>query len=140
MPPQRWLVKTEPDAYSFADLVRDRRTTWDGVKNPLAQSHLRGMKAGDEVFVYHTGSQKSVVGVARVTQAGKPDPASGPKGVAVELEAVRALASPVPLSAIRAEPRCADLPLVRVPRLSVMPIPADAWDAIEKKGAAAAPR
>jgi predicted RNA-binding protein with PUA-like domain len=136
MPQQRWLVKTEPDAYSFADLVRDRRTTWDGVKNALAQTHLRAMKPGDEVFVYHTGSQKSVVGVARVTKAPQPDPAGGPKAVSVELEPLRALAAPVPLSAIREEPRCADLALVRVPRLSVMPIPADAWDAIERKAGA----
>ena len=136
MPQQRWLVKTEPDAYSFDDLVRDRRTTWDGVKNALAQTHLRAMKPGDEVFVYHTGSQKSVVGVARVAKAPQPDPAGGPKAVAVELEAVRALAAPVALSAIREEPRCADLALVRVPRLSVMPIPPDAWDAIERRGSA----
>jgi predicted RNA-binding protein with PUA-like domain len=136
MAKQRWLVKSEPESYSFSDLVRDGRTTWDGVRNALAQSHLRSMKPGDDVFVYHTGSEKSVVGLARVAAAPKPDPAGGAKAVAVELEAVRPLAAPVALSAIREDPACAELPLVRAPRLSVMPIPAEAWDAILRRSAA----
>jgi predicted RNA-binding protein with PUA-like domain len=130
---QRWLVKTEPDSYSFSDLVRDKRTTWDGVRNPVAQGHMRSMRPGDPVFVYHTGKEKAVVGIAKVAKAPVPDPVLGGKAVSVELEPVRALPAAVPLSAIRGEPTCDGLPIVRQPRLSVMPMPDAAWDAIERR-------
>jgi predicted RNA-binding protein with PUA-like domain len=127
----RWLLKTEPTDYAYADLVREGRVVWDGVRNALAQKHLRTMGAGDDVLVYHTGGEKAVVGLARVTAAPHPDPAD-PKGkrVAIELAPVSAAKTPVPLAAIRAEPRCADLALLRISRLSVMPVPDDAWKAI----------
>ena len=126
MPANRWLVKTEPSTYSFADLQREKRTRWDGVSNPVALKHLRGMAKGDEVMVYHTGDEKAIVGLARVAGAPYPDP-KDPKLVVVDLEAVRPLPNPIPLSKIKADRRFAELPLVRMGRLSVMPIPAETW-------------
>jgi predicted RNA-binding protein with PUA-like domain len=136
--PRRWLVKTEPDSYSYADLARDRKTTWDGVRNPAAQAHLRSMQAGDSVLVYHTGKEKSVVGIARVARAPYPEPGAAPESrtVAVDLEPVRALGRPVTLSALKGDPGCAGFDLVRLPRLSVMPVPDRAWDVIESRAAA----
>ena len=129
--PQRWLVKTEPSSYSFADLQRDRRTPWEGVANALALIHLRAMSRGDPVLVYHTGSEKAVVGLARVVRGPYPDPALGdPKRVVVDLKALRAATTPVPIAAIRGEKACKDLALLRIPRLSVMPVPDEAFDAI----------
>ncbi len=129
--PQRWLVKTEPSSYSFADLLRDRRTSWEGVANALALIHLRAMSAGDPVLVYHTGREKAVVGLAKVARGPYPDPALGnPKRVVVDFEAVRAATTPVPVAAIRASKACADLALLRIPRLSVMPVPDAAFDAL----------
>ncbi|HVG93870.1 MAG TPA: EVE domain-containing protein [Planctomycetota bacterium] len=129
--PRRWLVKTEPSDFAFADLARKGRVTWDGVTNALAQIHLRAMAAGDAVLVYHTGKEKAVTGLARVAAAPRPDPtdAAG-KRVVVDLEAVGPVRTPVALAAIRAEPRCRDLALVRLSRLSVMPVPDEAWSAI----------
>jgi predicted RNA-binding protein with PUA-like domain len=126
--PRRWLVKTEPSEYAFADLSREGRTTWDGVTNALAQIHLRAMSAGDPVLVYHTGKEKAVVGLARVAAAPRPDPAD-PTGrrVVVDLEAVGPVRTPVALDAIRRDAKCRELGLVRVSRLSVMPVPDDAW-------------
>lgn len=127
----RWLVKTEPGTYSFEQLVAEGRATWDGVRNPVALGHLRGMKAGDEVMIYHSGKDPAVVGLARVTKAAYPDPKStDPKLVVVDLAPRRALGTPVPLSRIKADKRFADLPLVRISRLSVMPIPRPEWDAL----------
>jgi predicted RNA-binding protein with PUA-like domain len=119
-----WLLKTEPSAYSFGDLVRDRRTRWDGVANALAQAHLRSMRAGDEVVVYHSG-EKAAVGLARVARAAYPDPGD-PSGrrVAVDLEADRALAAPVPLEALRSAKAFEGSPLLRQARLSVLPLTA----------------
>jgi predicted RNA-binding protein with PUA-like domain len=126
-----WLLKTEPSTYSFADLERERRAVWDGVTNPVALKHLRAMAPGDEAFIYHTGDQKQVVGIARVTRAAYPDPkASDPRLVVVDLVPVRALPAPVTLAAIKADHRFAALPLVRQPRLSVMPVPEPLWDAM----------
>ena len=126
-----WLIKTEPTDYSYATLEREGRVVWDGVANPLARIHLWAMRLGDPVLVYHTGTEKAVVGLARVARAPYPDPSataapssdgrSGP--VAVDLEPVRRASAPVPLAAIRAERACRDLGLVRIPRLSVMPVP-----------------
>lgn len=126
--PNRWLVKTEPATYSFDDLRREGRTSWDGVRNALAQIHLRAMRRGDAVLVYHTGREKAVVGLARVARAPYPDPGAGdPAVVAVDLEAVRPLARPVPLARLKAEPTLAGLDLLRISRLSVMPVAAAHW-------------
>ena len=110
--PNYWLVKTEPSTYSFDDLKREGVATWDGVKNPVAMKHLRAMQPGDEVFVYHTGNEKAVIGMATVVAAGDP-----PK-----LKAKGPLARPVTLAEIKKDKTFADSPLVRIGRLSVMPV------------------
>jgi predicted RNA-binding protein with PUA-like domain len=127
-----WLVKEEPTHYNFDQFVEEGRTVWSGVKNPLAQKHLRAMKEGDRVFYYHTGNEKAVVGTAIVTAAPYPDPddASG-KHVVVELSPGKRLPKPVTLAAIKAAGRFSDFPLVRMPRLSVMPVTEEQWRAIE---------
>lgn len=129
----RWLVKEEPTHYSFDQFVADRKTSWSGVRNPLAQKHLRAMKKGDRVFYYHTGNEKAIVGTARVASAPEPDPAD-PSGKLhlVELTADQPLASPVTLSSIKADKRFADFLLVRMARLSVMPVTDEQWEAIER--------
>lgn len=116
-----WLVKTEPSDYAFEDLERDGGTVWDGVTNALAQRHLRAMAAGDEVFVYHTGEQKAVVGLARVAGATRPAPAA-PRAAVVDLAPLRRLARTVTLAEIKADPAFGDFALVRNSRLSVMPV------------------
>lgn len=125
---KRWLVKSDPDEYSAEDLARAGRTVWDGVSNPLALRHLSSMSPGDEVLVYHTGDQKAVVALARVASSPRPDPRdkSG-KVQVVDLEFVAPLARPVPLKDIRKEPNLADFDLVRISRLSVMPVSAAHW-------------
>ncbi|HUG28060.1 MAG TPA: EVE domain-containing protein [Gemmatimonadales bacterium] len=134
--PNRWLVKTEPTTYSFDDLARERRTTWDGVRNALAQQHLRAMRKGDEVLVYHSGRDKAVIGLARVTRAPFPDPAAGDSAmVAVDLAAGHRLKQPVSLAAIRADPAFAGFALVRISRLSVMPVSAAEWKHLLALGA-----
>ena len=130
-----WLLKTEPSAYSYADLERDRRTAWDGVTNPVALKNLRAMKAGDEAFVYHTGDEKAVVGTARVARAAYPDPKrDDPKLVVVDIEATGTLARPVSLGEIKAMAGFADSPLVRQGRLSVVPLTREQWKAIADRG------
>ena len=121
--PGRWLFKTEPSAYSFADLEADGCTVWDGVKNALALRHLAGVAAGDEVLVYHTGDEKAAVGIARVARGAYPDPKQkDAKLLVVDLEADRALARPVTLAAMRANANLGGFDLLRLPRLSVMPV------------------
>jgi predicted RNA-binding protein with PUA-like domain len=126
-----WLVKSEPETYSFADLQRDGATTWDGVRNNAAALHLKAMQVGDEVLVYHSGEPKAAVGVAKVTRAAFPD-ASDPSGrfVAVELAPVRVLDRPVSLAQMKAEPALADMVMLRQGRLSVSPVTAGEWAAI----------
>jgi len=129
-------MKTEPGTYSFGDLVRDGRTVWDGVSNPLALKHLRSMQKGDRVLIYHTGSEKAVVGVAEIV--GNPGPPAGKKDtnlVVVEIKAAVKLNSPVTLAAIKADKAFAAFDLVRLSRLSVMPVPKPLWDRILKMGA-----
>ena len=121
-----WVLKTEPSEYGFADLVRDRRTRWEGVSNPVALKHIRAMLEGDEALIYHTGNEKALVGRARITSAPYPDP-SDPKLVVVDVEAGAPLARPVTLAEIKAEPAFAQLGLVRVPRLSVVPVEPAQW-------------
>ncbi len=125
---EHWLLKTEPSTYSYHDLARDGRTTWDGVSNPVALRHLRAMKKGDQAFIYHTGKEKAIVGIARVTRAGYPDPRHGDsKLVVVDLEPVRAVARPVTLAEVKADRRFVDFALARMPRLSVMPVTPPQW-------------
>lgn len=128
-----WLVKEEPTSYSFAAFVRDGRVTWSGVRNPLAQRHLRAIRRGDRVLYYHTGREKAVVGVARALGNARNDPAD-PTGrlAVVDLAPVERLPRPVPLATLRTLAPFADHPLVRMPRLSVMPVSAPQWRAIEK--------
>lgn len=128
----KWLVKEEPTHYNFDQFVADGKTIWSGVRNPLAQKHLRSMKTGDRVFYYHTGNEKAIVGTARV--AGEPFPDSKDKAGklhVVELAAGKRLASPVTLAALKADKRFADFALVRLPRLSVMPVSDEQWQMIE---------
>ncbi len=126
-----WLLKTEPSTYAFDDLERDGKGVWDGVANPVALKNLRAMAAGDECFVYHTGGEKRIVGIARVTRAAYPDPKqSDPKLVVVDLAPVKRVARPVTLAEVKGDERFADWELVRIARLSVMPVAESRWKAI----------
>jgi predicted RNA-binding protein with PUA-like domain len=128
-----WLFKEEPDHYSFTDLERDGTTVWDGVSNNLARQHLRNVRRGDRVLYYHTGKEKAVVGEMRVLGDPGPDPHSDDsKSVAVEVRAVRRLQHPVSLSRIKEVAALADWDLVRLPRLSVMPVTEGQWRRIEE--------
>lgn len=131
-----FLFKEEPTHYSYDDLKRDGKTRWSGVKNPLAQKHLRSVKKGDAIFYYHTGGEKAVVAVARAASDAYPDPAdrSG-KLYAVDVVPVKKLARPVTLAEIKAKPVFKDFPLVRISRLSVMPVSEKEWSEIEKMSA-----
>jgi predicted RNA-binding protein with PUA-like domain len=121
-----WLFKQEPGCYSFADLCRDGSTLWDGVTNALARQHLRRARAGDRVLFYHTGKEKAVVGQMRVVRDPQSDP-EDPKAVAVEVAAGEALPRPVTLAEIKGDALLADWELVRLPRLSVVPVTEDQW-------------
>lgn len=123
---RHWVLKTEPSEYGFSDLVREGRTRWEGVSNPVALKHLRSMQEGDDALIYHTGKEKAAVGLARVASAPYADP-SDAKLVVVDVEPVRPLPKAVPLAAIKAEPAFAELGLVRVPRLSVVPVEPAQW-------------
>lgn len=126
-----WLLKSDPDTYGFDDLERDRRTTWDGVANALALSHMRRVEKGDECLIYHTGTEKAIVGLARVTRGAYADPKVGDtKIVAFDLQAGDRLEKPVTLAALKADARFADFALVRLGRLSVMPVPPPLWKRI----------
>ena len=127
-----WLFKEEPTHYGYDDLARDRKTSWSGVKNPLAQKHLRSVKKGDRIFYYHTGDEKAVVAVARAATDAYPDPKdkSG-KLSTVDVVPVRKLARPVTLAEIKARAAFKDFPLVRISRLSVMPVSEREWAEIE---------
>ena len=126
-------MKEEPTHYGFDDFVKDKKAVWSGVRNALAQRHLRAMKKGDRVFYYHTGDEKAVVGIAKALSAAYPDPedASG-KYVAVDLAPVKRLARPVTLAEIKADPAFEDFLLVRIARLSVMPVTDAQWARIER--------
>ena len=130
-----WLVKSEPFAYSYDDLVNDGRSMWEGIRNYAARNHLRDMKKGDLVFFYHSRKGLEVVGIARVVREHYPDP-TAEKGdwSAVDLEPVRALQKPVSLEAIKAEKDLQDIPLIRISRLSVMPLEKKAFQKILNMG------
>ena len=128
-----WLLKTEPSSYAYDQLERDGTTVWDGVKNSLARKHLAAVKRGDQVLIYHTGEVKAVIGIARALSDGYPDPKqTDPKAAVVDLAPVKRLARPVTLAALKQRPSLKDCPLVRLPRLSVMPVTAAEWNEIER--------
>jgi predicted RNA-binding protein with PUA-like domain len=130
-----WLVKSEPETYSWDDLVRDKRTDWTGVRNYAARLHLNAMRPGDAVLFYHSGESKSIVGVAKVTKAAFPDTtADEPGWVAVELAAVKPLPSPVTLAQVKAEVLLKEIALVRQGRLSVQPLKPAEFAKIQKLG------
>jgi len=120
-----WLMKSEPHVYSWDDLVRDKATDWDGVRNNAARLHLRAMQSGDEAFFYHSGDEKQVVGIMKITGTGKPDGEDG-AWVKVPVAPVRKL-TPVTLKEIKAEPGLAAMELVRQSRLSVSPVREEEW-------------
>ena len=128
-----WLFKEEPTHYSFDELVRDKKTSWTGVRNALAQKHLRSVRKGDRIFYYHTGAEKAVVGEMRAAGDAYPDPkdASG-KLHAVDVVAVKKLPRAVTLAEIKARASFKDFPLVRISRLSVMPVSDKEWAEIER--------
>ena len=130
-----WLVKSEPDSYSWDQLVKDGRTNWNGVRNPTAVNNLKAMKKGDRVFFYHSNQGLEIVGIAEVAKEFYPDPAdkSGRFGM-VDIAPVGPLKTPVTLKAIKADPKFADLALVRLSRLSVSPVSAEHWKQICQMG------
>lgn len=123
-----WLLKTEPTTYSYADLERDKKAVWDGVSNPVALKNIRAMSKGDLAFVYHTGDEKAIVGIAEITSGPYPDPKQNDERLAVvELKPKKKLKNPVTLAAVKARKEFAPWELVRVPRLSVMPVSPEQW-------------
>ena len=134
-PSGMWLVKQEPENYSWDDFVRDGRTDWTGVRNFQARNNLKQMKVGDRVLFYHSGTGKCVVGIAEVAKAAYPDPTAGdPQWVAVDLKPVKPLKENVPLTAIRYNDKLANLPLIRQSQLSVMPLTKDEFETIVTMG------
>ena len=130
-----WMVKQEPETYSWDDFVKDGETDWTGVRNYQARNNLRAMKAGDRVLFYHSGKDKAVVGIAEVTKAAYADPtADDEQWVAVDLMPVKRLKNPVPLAAIRYDKRLRELPLIRQSQLSVMPLTKDEFETILATG------
>jgi predicted RNA-binding protein with PUA-like domain len=125
---RHWILKTEPSEYGFPELVRDQRTRWSGVSNPVALKHLRSMLEGDDAIIYHTGNEKSLIGLARIVSAPYPDPSEDdPRLVVVDVEAGKPLPRHVSLAQIKADPAFKDFPLVRLSRLSVVPVEPDQW-------------
>ncbi len=131
--PRHWLFKTEPSAYSFAQLERNGRAVWDGVRNALARKHLGEVARGDLVLIYHTGDEKAVIGIAKALGPAYPDPKLGdPKAPVVDLAPVRRLGRPLTLAELKSRPALASFPLVRLPRLSVMPVTEAEWNEIAR--------
>ncbi len=129
--PSKWLFKEDPEHYSFERLVSDRRTTWDGVENNLALKNLRRVKTGDLILFYHSGKEKSVIGIMKAASGAYPDPGAGNmRLVVVDVVPVEKLEKPVPLSRIKVDKRFSDFELVKLPRLTVMPVSEPVWDAL----------
>jgi predicted RNA-binding protein with PUA-like domain len=127
----KWLLKSDPEAYSYADLERDRETVWDGVSNNLALKHIRSIRKGDQALIYHTGEEKAVVGLAKILSDPYPDPKhKDGRLMVVEIAAERRLARPVSLDEIKKNATFKDFALVRLPRLSVMPVSEAQWEAL----------
>jgi predicted RNA-binding protein with PUA-like domain len=126
-----WLMKTEPETFSWDDMVKDGKATWDGVRNFAARNHMAAMKKGDQVFIYHSVNGKEIVGIAEVTKESYPDKTSDdPRWVVVDLKPVKPLKNPVSLETIKADKRLQEMPLVRIGRLSVSPVSRKEWDTI----------
>ena len=129
-----WLFKEEPTHYSYDDFAKDGKAMWSGVKNPVAQRHLHAVKKGDRVFYYHTGEEKAIVGVAKATSDAYADPQDKTgKFAVVDISPVKKLARPVTLKEVKADASFKDFPLVRISRLSVMPVTDAEWKRIEDK-------
>ena len=133
MAAMNWLFKEEPSHYSYDAFAKDKSTVWSGVKNPVAQRHLHAVKKGDRIFYYHTGDEKAIIGIARATRNAYPDP-EDPTGrsAVVDIVPVKKLNRPVTLKEIKADRSFKDFPLVRISRLSVMPVTDDEWERIER--------
>jgi predicted RNA-binding protein with PUA-like domain len=133
-----WLFKEEPSSYSFDAFLKDKRTVWSGVRNPLAQKHLHAVRRGDRIWYYHTGNERAIVGIAKALGNAYPDPndKTGRHAV-VEIGPVKRLPRPVTLAEIKAEPAFKTFPLVRLARLSVMPVTDEEWARIERMAATA---
>ncbi|MDP9040633.1 MAG: EVE domain-containing protein [Bacteroidota bacterium] len=130
-----WLIKSEPDVYSWDQLMKDKKTRWDGIRNYAARLHLRNMKKGDEVFFYHSNQGTEIVGIASVLKEAYPDPTStDPAWFAVDIKPLRKLKKPVSLDLIKKEKKLASMALVRISRLSVQPVTEDEWQIIMKMG------
>jgi predicted RNA-binding protein with PUA-like domain len=128
-----WLLKTEPDTYSWDDLVRDKKATWDGISNPTALKHLRTMKKGDLALFYHTGDERQVVGVAEIISNSYPDPKAKDERLAVvDLKPKKKLKRPVTLAEFKSDKTFEGWDLLRIGRLSVVPVPQKMWDRIEQ--------
>lgn len=128
----RWLFKTEPSVYSYQQLVKDKKTMWDGVKNNLALKNLKDIKKGDEIFIYHTGDERAAVGIARALGGAYPDPSQkNPRMLVVDIEAVKMLPRPVTLAAVKANKKLANFDLVRLSRLSIMKVSDEQWNTME---------
>jgi predicted RNA-binding protein with PUA-like domain len=128
-----WLLKTEPDCYSWEQLAADKKATWDGVANALALKHIRTMKKGDLAIIYHTGSEKQAVGIAEVASNPYPNPKESDDRLAViDLKAKKKLNRPVTLEAIKADPAFAGWDLLRISRLSVVPVSEKIWKRVEE--------
>ena len=135
MTAMNFLFKEEPSNYSFDALVKDKKTVWSGVKNPVAQKNLRSVKKGDRIFYYHTGDEKQIVGIAKALGDAYPDPADATgRAHVVDVGPVKKLGRPVTLKAIKADAWFKDFALVRISRLSVMPVTDAEWTRIEKLG------
>ena len=127
----KWLLKTEPTVYSYADLERDKKAVWDGVTSPLALANIRQIQKGDAVFIYHTGDEKQVVGIAEVTSEPYPDPKQESERLYVfDIKPKKKLKTPVTLAQVKADKRFSESKLVKDPRLSVQPMPENLWNAV----------
>ena len=124
-----WLLKTEPTTFSWSDLLRDKKATWDGVRNFQARKHLRELKKGDRAFIYHTGDEKAIIGISTITKEGYPEP-KAPDWVAVDLAPEKALKNPVTLARIKQDKSLQKMVLVRAARLSVQPVTKEEFDRI----------
>jgi predicted RNA-binding protein with PUA-like domain len=128
----RWLFKTEPSVYSYQQLEKDKKTTWDGVKNNLALKNLKDIEKGDQILIYHTGDEKAAVGVARALGGAYPDPSQkNPRMLVVDIEAVKPLPRPVTLAEVKTNSKLANFELVRLSRLSIMKVSEEQWNIIE---------
>ena len=130
-----WLIKSEPEVYSWDQLLKDKQTRWDGIRNYAARLHLRSMKKGDEIFFYHSNKGTEIVGIASVVREAFPDPNSNdPAWFAIDIKPLKKLLKPVSLDQIKKEKKLAGMALVRISRLSVQPVTDEEWDMIMKMG------